>query len=448
MKILITLKDITEGGGGERVGVNLANAFTQNLSYEVQIISFFRTHKTPIYPLDSRISCVHLCDKKAKSKNPLITLFHKSILRIIFCYQTHKIAQQTNADIVLANDGWFIPLFGRKSQDFKPLFVRLWHLSAPKKARRKLRYFDTLIVLSSRELPTWQGYHHNVRVIPNFLPQIPQKSTDSAQKVVLSVGRMDNGDQKGFLRLIDIWGMVQKIIQIPHPKSLPQGEGLVFESPLPCEAETNLSPLPCGGGLGVGKKTQSKVDSAFFVLDSTNGTDFAESNPPPVSPSAREGESVDSQNLTDWRLVLVGDGPLKSEIQSKIKSLNLQDSIILKPFTKEIEREYLGASIYAMASHFEGFPMVLVEACSYALPCIAFDIATGPSDIITHNQSGYLVGDNDLEAYAKHLIALMSDENLRIAFGGEAKRLVGERFSQSVVVQKWQELLEKNRNIL
>ncbi|MGX3011468.1 glycosyltransferase [Helicobacter sp. 23-1044] len=425
-RVLITLKDITEGGGGERVGVNLANAFTQNLGYEVQIISFFRTHKTPIYPLDSRISCIYLCYKKAKSKNPLITIFRKSILRIIFCYQTHKIAQQTNADIVLANDGWFIPLFGRKSRDFKPLFVRLWHLSAPKKARRKLRYFDTLIVLSSRELPTWQGYHHNVRVIPNFLPQIPQKSTNHAQKVVLSAGRFSS--EKGFLRLIDIWKIVQEMIK---------------------------SPLPCGGGLGVGKNLQNNADSAFFVLDSANCANFAESNPPPVSPSAREGESMelsslmegkDSRDFSDlfqWKLIIVGDGVLKSEIESKIKSLNLQDSIIIKPFTKEIECEYLGASIYAMASHFEGFGMVLAEASSYALPCIAFDIATGPSDIIAHNKSGYLVSDNDLEAYAKHLITLMSDENLRIAFGGEAKRLVGERFSQSVVVQKWGELFEK-----
>ena len=144
----------------------------------------------------------------------------------------------------------------------------------------------------------------------------------------------------------------------------------------------------------------------------------------------------------DWKLIIVGDGILKSEIESKIKSLNLQDSVILKPFTKDIEREYLGASIYAMSSHFEGFPMVLVEACSYGLPCIAFDIATGPSDIIEHNKSGYLVSDNDLEGYAKHLITLMSDENLRTKFGAEAKKLVGERFSKEVVIQKWQELLE------
>ena len=249
--------------------------------------------------------------------------------------------------------------------------------------------------------------------------------------------------------MIDIWGMVQESIKSqgkaksPLHKSLPQGEGLILESPLPCEVKSKVSPLPCVRVVQeVGKNPQNKANSAVSVIDSANCANFAESNPPPISPSAREGEIIDSQNLADWKLAIVGDGILKSEIQAKIHALNLQDSIILKPFTKDIEREYLGASIYAMSSHFEGFGMVLAEACSYALPCIAFDIATGPSDIITHNKSGYLIADNDLESYAKHLIALMSDENLRSNFGAESKRRVGERFSQSVVIQKWQELLE------
>ena len=70
--------------------------------------------------------------------------------------------------------------------------------------------------------------------IPNFIPQIPQKSTDSAQKVVLSAGRMDNGDQKGFLRLIDIWKMVRESIKT-------QDE---VKNHLPCGAKSKCKPPP------------------------------------------------------------------------------------------------------------------------------------------------------------------------------------------------------------
>ena len=85
----------------------------------------------------------------------------------------------------------------------------------------------------------------------------------------------------------------------------------------------------------------------------------------------------------------------------------------------------------------------MIEASSYALPCVSFDIATGPSDIIEHNKSGFLIADNDLESYAKHLIMLMNDESMRERFGSEAKRIVSERFGKEVVMEKWENLFKE-----
>ena len=366
-RILITLKDITEAGGGERVGVNLANAFAQDLGQKVQIVSFFRSQEKPCYALDSTLTCTYLCNAKAKSKNPLITLLNKTLFRLIFSYRVHKLAQKS--DIILANDGWFVPLFKNKTRFFKnsqnphkPLYIRLWHLNAPKKMRKKLALFDTLVIPSSKELPLWQRYHNFVRVIPNFLPQIPSLNTTYSQKAVLSVGRLSK--EKGFFRLLDIWQIL--------------AQNKKFE----CEFQK-------------------------------------------------------------WQLIIVGDGVLKKELESKIKALNLQESVILKPFTKQIEKEYLNASIYAMSSHFEGFGMVLAEASSYALPCIAFDIKAGPSDIIADEKSGFLVADNDLQGYADKLMLLMRDENLRENFGTKAKQVVSEKFSKEVVMKEWQGLFDE-----
>lgn len=82
----------------------------------------------------------------------------------------------------------------------------------------------------------------------------------------------------------------------------------------------------------------------------------------------------------NWTLTIVGEGELKNTIKEKIKE-NKLENIILKPFTKEIEKEYLNASIYVMTSKWEGFGMVLIESANYQFPSIAFDINTGPSDI-------------------------------------------------------------------
>ena len=349
--------------------------------------------------------------------------------------------------------GFYAPFYKNK----RTKYIKILHTSvAFQIAHQPKRFFDELsafdlLIYPSTQIDIWQHYHKNIRTIPNFLPRIPSKSTNHAQKVVLSVGRFSS--EKGFLRLLDIWGMVQEMIANPNanrksPTSSLRGarseasatkqsksSDLKRQSESRIEKQINIDSLQVRDS----PKVQSLPDRLprFGVAESRNNDRD--------SPSLAEGDTgggFDSQNLTQWKLIIVGDGILKPEIESKIHALNLQDSIILKPFTKDIESEYLSASIYAMASHFEGFGMVLAEASSYSLPCIAFDIATGPSDIIEHNQSGFLIADNDLESYAKHLIMLMNDESMRERFGSGAKKLVGKRFSKEVVMEKWGEVFE------
>ena len=65
----------------------------------------------------------------------------------------------------------------------KPIYIKYIHLNFHRYQSRN-KYFDVLVVLSNKELDIWQRYHKNVKVIPNFLSQIPQESTNYKQKVV------------------------------------------------------------------------------------------------------------------------------------------------------------------------------------------------------------------------------------------------------------------------
>lgn len=473
-KIYIILKDITESGGGERVCVNLSNAFSE-IGFEVSIISFFRLEKDIAFSLNENINVRFLSHTTPKSKNPLKKLFNKSIYRYILSKKVDTIAQQEKPDIVLANDGWYIP----KAKLDSIQYIRLWHLNAPKKIDKRkqkiFNLFDTLVVLSSRELDKWQSYHKNIKVIPNFLPFTSQKNTDSNQHRIISVGRMDRGDQKGFLRLIDIWGKVQErmggLRGLGRKNDENLDSNLCYAKSTSCHTDFTI----CHTEQSEVSNTESKKDilclytqddkitiqndshkttldskrlSAEAVCDDFKSCEALSARSLlNINDEARKANSLKraetathKKDLESWQLIIVGSGVLQEQIESKIKEKNLQDTIILKPFTKDIESEYLNASIYAMTSHFEGFGMVLVEASSYALPCVAFDIAAGPSDIIESGVSGYLIEDNDLQDYADKLLTLMSDKQKRESMGLQAKQKVSIAFSKEAVMKLWQEI--------
>ncbi|EMZ41243.1 glycosyltransferase family 4 protein [Helicobacter bilis] len=473
-KIYIILKDITESGGGERVCVNLSNAFSE-MGFEVSIISLFRVEKDIAFSLNENINVRFLSHTTPKSKNPFKKLFNKSIYRYILSKKVDTIAQQEKPDIVLANDGWYIP----KAKLDSIQYIRLWHLNAPKKIDKRkqkiFNLFDTLVVLSSRELDKWQSYHKNIKVIPNFLPFTSQKNTDSNQHRIISVGRMDRGDQKGFLRLIDIWGKVQErmggLRGLGRKNDENLDSNLCYAKSTSCHTDFTI----CHTEQSEVSNTESKKDilclytqddkitiqndshkttldskrlSAEAVCDDFKSCEALSARSLlNINDEARKANSLKraetathKKDLESWQLIIVGSGVLQEQIESKIKEKNLQDTIILKPFTKDIESEYLNASIYAMTSHFEGFGMVLVEASSYALPCVAFDIAAGPSDIIESGVSGYLIEDNDLQDYADKLLTLMSDKQKRESMGLQAKQKVSIAFSKEAVMKLWQEI--------
>lgn len=350
-KINIFLKDITESGGGERVCANLANAFCSD--YEVEIFSFYKSQPNPIYELNKKVKITYLSSYDLKNAKGFKKIFLKSFCRYFLSLKIIFYFRQKNDEILLANDGYFVPFFKNKALKY----FRIWHIKTPKKKKMVFNRFDAIIILSSKELEKWKKWHKNIQVIPNFLPFISLKESDLSQKVVLSTGRFTR--EKGFSRLIDIWEIVQK-----------------------------------------------------------------------------------SDKFKEWKLHIVGDGILKEELQDKIKVKKLEKSIILKPFTKEIEKEYLKASIYTLTSHCEGFGMVLVESSNYSIPSVAFDINTGPSDIIENEKSGFLVKDGNLEEFANKLQVLMLDENSRRQMGQKAKEIIYNNFSKEKIMKKWKKLLD------
>jgi len=149
----------------------------------------------------------------------------------------------------------------------------------------------------------------------------------------------------------------------------------------------------------------------------------------------------------EWGLAIVGDGPLRSFLEQRIKQSGLQNRVFLPGRAGNIGKWYESADIFALSSLYEGFPNVLVEAMAYGLPVVSFDCNSGPRDIIRHEIDGLLVPQGSKSDLTKALDRLMSDDVLRKKYSERALE-VRERFSMENISEMWDrlfdELLNKN----
>lgn len=148
------------------------------------------------------------------------------------------------------------------------------------------------------------------------------------------------------------------------------------------------------------------------------------------------------QQMPDWRLDIFGQGEWKEMLQNMIDERGLNGTVKLNGPTKNIGQEYSESSMIVMSSHYEGFPMVMIEAMACGLPAVSFDFMCGPRDIIKEGENGLVVKDGDIDGLAKAMMTLMRDDELRRKMGENAKRVV-ETFSEAKVMDKWLQLYEE-----
>ena len=142
----------------------------------------------------------------------------------------------------------------------------------------------------------------------------------------------------------------------------------------------------------------------------------------------------------DWRWKIIGDGPFSSLLQQEISKRKINDFLeILPPHSSDLSLVYQNTSIYVMTSRFECFPMVLLEALSYGIPCIAFNCPTGPADIIKNYEDGYLIEKENTNAMSEAICALIEQEANRKKMGENARYNV-QRFSPDKILNQWEAL--------
>ncbi len=139
-----------------------------------------------------------------------------------------------------------------------------------------------------------------------------------------------------------------------------------------------------------------------------------------------------------WQLHIYGDGELEyvDSIMTLIDSLGATESIKLKKSVPDIKEIMAKSEIYTMTSINECFPMVLLEAMESSLPIIAYDVPTGPRNIIKHGETGFLIEDGKEEDFVSKLNCLIENESLRRNIG-KAGEIENKNYSLEIIMQKW-----------
>jgi glycosyltransferase involved in cell wall biosynthesis len=143
----------------------------------------------------------------------------------------------------------------------------------------------------------------------------------------------------------------------------------------------------------------------------------------------------------DWTVKIFGDGPLQEPLQQQIDDAGLGDRVLLMGTTNDVESELLDSSIFALSSDFEGLPLVLVEAMTCGVPCVAFNCSPGIEEIITDGQDGLVVPNRSVTALAAGIRRLIEDTELRRSMG-RAAAVGAQRFSEDHVLALWEDLFD------
>jgi glycosyltransferase involved in cell wall biosynthesis len=114
----------------------------------------------------------------------------------------------------------------------------------------------------------------------------------------------------------------------------------------------------------------------------------------------------------DYKLVIVGDGDQKKELQNLISKLDLRANVRIIDWVKDTEKFFIKAKIFILPSLYEGLGNVLIDSINNEVPCISTDCKSGPSEILLNGKGGLLVPVNNNDELLKKMI--FSVENYKI----------------------------------
>ena len=142
------------------------------------------------------------------------------------------------------------------------------------------------------------------------------------------------------------------------------------------------------------------------------------------------------------KLLLIGDGPLRKELQEYVKTRGLDGKVIFfgNMDNMEVKNYYHACDAFALPSIQESFGMTLLEAMACGKPLVTTDLPTGVSYINQDGTTGFTVPSQSPRALARAVNALLQDRKMRVQMGMKGRERVKALFSKKIMAAKTLEL--------
>lgn len=169
--------------------------------------------------------------------------------------------------------------------------------------------------------------------------------------------------------------------------------------------------------------------------------------PEKALPSLLDAFSLVVEKLPNAYLVLIGDGPLRGDLERQARELQLGEKNIR--FAGRVDPDEVCswlkiADVFALVSYSEGFPCSLIEAMSAGLPSVVSAIVAN-QQLITDDLQGFLIPPGDSKAIAERVLRLLENPELRNRVGAAARRTILENYSTDLIADRYEELFRKTR---
>lgn len=154
-----------------------------------------------------------------------------------------------------------------------------------------------------------------------------------------------------------------------------------------------------------------------------------------------EAYSQTSLPQKDIKLVILGDGQRRRQLEDRAVKIGMSDSVVFKGRLANPFPYMKNALFFVLSSKREGLPTVILESLACGSPVVAFDCVSGPSEMISDRKSGLLVADQDFEKLKDAIELMVSDEQLYEDCRKNAKAAASS-FSVANIGRQWLEFLK------